>query len=147
MAPYDPQPLAALLEGVRFAVQYNPLAAALTAAVAAALSGYPNAPRHRARYSALVLAVGWLLGDGLRIVGRARDLYDGVIAPSAADSATVWLTIAVWACGGLALGYVLPALVGIAVGRRVTHGTGWLAAAAVAAGLSAAISAIVGALS
>ncbi|MDZ4167186.1 MAG: hypothetical protein U1E08_05790 [Coriobacteriia bacterium] len=135
--------LAAALEGIRLAVQFNPLVAIVTAAVASAVSGYPRAPRERRHRTELIVAVGWLLGDGLRVLGRARDVYDGVGAPDW----SAWTVLALWALGSLFLGYVLPVLAGTAVGRRVTHGTGWLAAAAVAAGLSAAISAAVGALS
>jgi hypothetical protein len=54
--------------------------------------------------------------------------------------------IAVWAAGTLAIGYVVPTFVGAAVGRRVTHGTGWLAAAAIAAALALAISTIGGSI-
>ncbi len=134
---------AALLEGLRLAVQFNPLVAIVTAAVASAVSGYPRAPRERQHWTELIVALGWLLGDGLRVLGRARDTYDVAGVPDW----SAWFVLALWATGSLFLGYVLPVLAGTAVGRRVTHGTGWLAAAAVAAGLSAAISAAVGALS
>lgn len=144
MAPWT----RALLEGARFAVQYNPLAAVVTAVVAAALSGYPKAPRGRWRTSALVLFAGWLAGDGLRILGRARDLADGVAAtPYAGYGRAAWVVLAVWAVGTLAVGYVVPTLVGASVGRGVTHGTGWLAAAGIAGALSFALSAIVGVVS
>jgi len=140
--------LSALREGALMAVQYNPLFAAVTAALAAALMGFPKARRDRRQWAALALAAGWLVGDGLRILARARDYYDGVAAFRAAGTPLWpgWTTLAVWALGSLALGYVVPALVGASVGRRVTHGTGWLAAAAVASALTLAVSAGVGAL-
>ena len=140
--------LAALVDGVLLAVQYNPLVAAVTVAIAAALAGYPKVRRDRRQWAVLVLAIGWLLGDGLRVLGRARDFYDGVAAFRAAGTPLWpgWTTIAIWAIGSLALGYVMPALVGAAVGRRVTHGTGWLAAAAIASALTLAVSAGIGAL-
>lgn len=140
--------LAALWDGVRLAVEYNPLFAAVTAALAAALVGYPKSPKARREWAAFVLAVGWLAGDGLRVLARARDYYDGVAAFRTAGLPVWpgWATLAVWAIGGLLLGYVVPVLVGAAVGRRVTHGTGWLAAAAIASALTLAVSAGVGAL-
>jgi hypothetical protein len=140
--------LTALLDGLALAVQYNPLAAAVTAAIAAGLSGYPKTRREHRQWAPLVLACGWLVGDGLRILGRSRDFYDGIAAFRAEGAALWpgWTTLGVWAIGSLALGYVVPALVGAAVGRRVTHGTGWLAAAAIASALTLAVSAAVGAL-
>ncbi len=141
--------LAALRDGVLLAVQYNPLFAAVSAAIAAALTGYPKARRDRREWAVLVLAAGWLAGDGLRIMARARDHFDSTEAFSAAGMALWpgWVTFAMWALGSLALGYVGPMLVGASVGRRVTHGTGWLAAAAIASALTLAVSAAVGALS
>jgi hypothetical protein len=141
--------LRALADGSRFAVQYNPLFAIGAAATAAALYGYPKAPRDRLWWSVSVLGVGWLLGDGLRVLARARDVYDGIAVPALADGPAWagWAVIGTWAIGTLLIGYALPAGVGAKVGRRVTHGTGWLSAAAVAGGLSLALSTIVGALS
>jgi hypothetical protein len=130
------------------AVQYNPLVAVVSAVVAAAVAGYPKAPRGRWRTAALIVCAGWLIGDGLRVLGHARDLADGVRgAAYLAPGGPAWLVLGVWALGGLAVGYALPASVGARVGRSVTHGTGWLAAGGVAGGLSVALSAIVGALS
>lgn len=138
--------LGALAAGARFAVQFNPLAAVAGAIVAAALAGYPKAPRTRWRLSALVIVVAWLAGDGLRILGHARDLADGVGAGKwTALGDAAWLVLAVWALGTFAVGYAGPALVGARVGRSVTHGTGWLAAGGVAGALAIALSAIVGA--
>lgn len=141
--------LAALRDGASLGIQYNPLYAVITAALAAALWGYPKVRRDRRWWAVLVLAVGWLVGDGLRILARARDYLDAS-ASYAATGLPVWpgwTNLAVWALVSLALGYVAPAIVGGAVGRRVTHGTGWLAAAAIALALVLSISAAVGALS
>jgi hypothetical protein len=140
--------LSALRDGLALAVQYNPLYAAVTAALAAALGGYPGVRRERWRWAPLVLAVGWLVGDGFRVLGRARDFSDGSAAFRAEGTALWpgWTTIAVWALGSLVIGYVLPAVIGAAVGRRVTHGTGWLAAAAIASALTLSVSAAIGAL-
>ncbi|MBN1192826.1 MAG: hypothetical protein JXA36_03935 [Coriobacteriia bacterium] len=138
--------LGAVLEGLALAVQYNPLAAAVTAALAAGLSGHPRARSENRQWAVLVLVGGWLVGDGLRVLGRARDIYDGIGAAGAGHVAN-WTVPAVWAAGSLVIGYALPALAGAAVGRRVTHGTGWLAAAGVASALTLAVSAAIGALS
>jgi len=135
---------ASLVDGVGLAAQYNPLVALVTAVLACVLAGYPRATRERQHMSELVIAVGWLLGDGLRILGHGRDLYDG-IAVTGSDW-VAWGTLVVWAAGSLALGYLLPVFVGTTVGRRVTHGSGWLAAGGMAAASSAAITALVAAL-
>lgn len=140
--------LAALRDGASFGIQFSPLAALATAALAAALWGYPKVKRERRWYAVLVLGVGWLVGDGLRILARARDYYDSLATYAASGLPTWpgWTMLATWALVSLALGYAIPAMVGGAVGRRVTHGTGWLAAAAVAAAFVAALSAAVGSL-
>lgn len=139
----------AVRDGALLGVQFNPLVAVVTAALAAALWGYPKVPRERRWWALLVLVVGWLAGDGLRVLARARDYYDGVAGYAAAGLPTWpgWTNLAAWALVSLALGYLAPALVGGAVGRRVTHGTGWLAAAGIAAALVLVASAAVGALS
>ncbi len=141
--------LGAIVDGLRFAIQFNPLIALVSVAVAAAISGYPRAGRDRRLWSLGILAAAWLAGDGLRVLARARDLSDSPAMSLAGDAPVwaAWATLAVWAAGSCALGYLGPALTGAAVGRRVTHGTGWLAAAAVGSALVFAISAAVGALS
>lgn len=140
---------AALRDGALLGIQYNPLYAVITAALAAAVWGYPKVRRDKRWYAIVVLAVGWLAGDGLRVLARMRDYYDRAEAFAAAGLPVWdgWTTLGTWALVSLLLGYVLPALVGGAVGRRVTHGTGWLAAAAIASALVLAVSAAVGALS
>ncbi|MDY0340595.1 MAG: hypothetical protein RBS17_05235 [Coriobacteriia bacterium] len=140
--------LGALLQGLRFGVAYNPLVAAIAAAIGAGISGYPRAPRERRIEALGVVVLGWLLGDGLRVLGHARDLYDGIATTALAGAPgwSGWVFIAVWALVSLGLGYVTPMLVGAAVGRRVTQGTGWLAAAGLAIALVVAVSAGVGAL-
>lgn len=138
----------ALLAGGRLALEFNPLAAVITVAIAAALAT-AKAKRRPADARWLVVAlVGWLIGDGLRVFGRARDLADGVwaFAPTGGEAWYGWVVLAIWALGTLSLGYLLPTLVGASVGRRVTLGTGWLAASAIAVGLVSAIVAGIGAL-
>jgi hypothetical protein len=138
----------ALHDGLLFSLQYNPLWAALGAALAAALVGFPKAKRDRRQWAALVLLAAWLVGDGLRILARARDYFDSSASYSAYGMPVWqgWVTLGAWALGSLALGYAAPAIVGAMVGKRVTHGTGWLAAAAIASALTLAVSAGVGAL-
>ena len=140
--------LGALLQGLRFGAAYNPLVAAIAAAIAAGVSGYPRAPRERRIEALGIVVFGWVLGDGLRILGHARDLYDGIATAALAGAPewSGWVFIAAWALVSLGLGYVMPMLVGSAVGRRVTQGTGWLAAAVLAVALTVAVSAGVGAL-
>ena len=138
----------ALADGLAFAVRFNPLAAAITAGLAGAVSGYPRDQRVRRRWSALLVAAGWLAGDGLRALARARDLADSgaaVLTPGVPVWAG-WLTVLLWSAGSLAIGYVLPTLAGALVGRRVTFGIRWIAAAAVGSGLALAVSAVAGAV-
>jgi len=139
---------AAIVTGVRFAFQFNPIVALVTAVLGAALNGYPKAGRNGMWRAGFALAFGWVIGDGLLILGRARDFADGAIAIGSGGPAWAgWVTLAIWALGSLGIGYVAPALAGGAVGRRVTVGTGWLAAAVVAGTLVLSVSAAVGALS
>lgn len=115
-------------------LQFHPVFAAVSAALAAGLAGYRRAPRWRPWLSAAVLLLGWTVGDGIRIAGTS--------------GTTAFL--AAWAITGLAVGYVLPAFVGAYIGRQVHKGTGYLAAGAVAlmfvSALSAAADPIAGAL-
>jgi hypothetical protein len=140
--------LSALLDGLRLALAYNPLFALVGAAVAAGLGGSRRAENRHGAWAAGALAIAWVVGDGTRVVARARDVYDGVaflVAPPGA----LWLNyvvVAVWALGGLALGYAIPALLGAFVGHRVTHGTGWISAVSVAVAASLALSALVAVL-
>lgn len=138
----------AIGDGLRFATQFNPMVALITAAVAAAIAGYPRARHDRRQWALVIVVAGWLIGDGLRVLGRARDVYDGYGfgLVMEAPAWVAWVTLFVWAAGSYGLGYLGPALVGAEVGRRVTHGTGWLAAAGIAAALVLAIATAVGAL-
>ena len=137
----------AVAYGARLALEYNPLLALLGATLAAALLAPRDRSLDRTVWGASSLLVAWLIGDGLRVIARARDLYDSA-TPVAGDVAGLasneagWVAIAVWALLGFALGYALPAWAGAFVGRRVTHGTGWLAAASIAVGTSLALSTI-----
>lgn len=140
--------LAALGNGVQLAIQFNPLVALVTVVVAAALAGFPKAKSEHRHRATVALVTGWLVGDGLHVLGRTRDVFDGVaaFAPAGSPLWATWLLLLVWAAGSLLLGYATPALAGASVGRRVTFGTGWLAAGTVAAAVSVSLSAIVGAL-
>lgn len=112
-------------------LQFNPIAAAASSAMAAAISGYKRAPRGTAWWSAAIVLSGWAVGDGIRLAGAAQ----------------VPEYMATWAIVGLLVGYALPAVAGAYVGRRVHLGTGWLAAGAVALMLAPVLSVLGGALS
>ncbi|MDZ4654966.1 MAG: hypothetical protein U1F44_03735 [Coriobacteriia bacterium] len=133
---------AALVGGVRGGLHPNPLFGVVTVGLVAALLGAPKTPRERERYAWAALVVGWLIGDGLLILGRARDVYDGVtrLLDTAQPMWAEWVTLVTWALVSFAVGYLLPVFLGKTVGRRVTHGTGWLAAVSVAVMASFAFS-------
>lgn len=143
--------LNALLTGARLALGFNPLVAIVTAAVGGALLSRAHGGRSSA-FAWGTVVLGWLLGDGLRVLARARDLADGLGAGAAATGSAappvvaIWVALALWALGGFAIGYALPAAVGAAVGRRVVWGTGWLAGGAVGASTAAMLVAIASAL-
>lgn len=118
--------LTRILGGVAAGLAFHPLFAALSAALAAGLSGYRRAPRWRVWLSAGVLVAGWVVGEGIRV---------------AASHAQVPY-VAAWAVTGFALGYALPAFAGGYVGRQVHKGTGYLSAAAVALMLVGALAAL-----
>jgi hypothetical protein len=137
--------MSALVAGASLGLQSNPLFGLGGAVLAALLAGHRRASRTHTRLAAAVLLVAWLAGDGLTQLARVRDALEGIGAFAAGRSG--WAALAVWAGLSFAVGYLAPALVGIAVGRRVTHGTGRLSAAAVAAVASLALSGTVAGLS
>ena len=130
------------------AVSYNPLTAIFSVPIAAGLLGVRRPSHQRWVWAVSVLGFAWLIGDGLRVLARTRDIYDGM-AGLIAGSVPVWAqyaALAIWAIGGLLIGYVLPVWTGVFVGRRVTHGTGWVAATSISIAASLALSAIIGSL-
>ncbi|MDA3936916.1 MAG: hypothetical protein PF636_08715 [Actinomycetota bacterium] len=129
--------------GLELAIRFNPVFAVVGATVAAALSGRKNALHEHRFWAGSILVGAWLIGDGMRVIARSRDVYDGVarLDPSLPVWAD-WTTIALWAVLGLTIGYGLPAWAGAFAGRRVTHGTGWMTAAAIAVGTALAISSL-----
>lgn len=137
--------LRGLSDGFALAVQFNPLVGVFGAALAAGLAGSKNASRDRMVYALSTLLIAWLIGDGLRIMGRVQDhFFEGattlrleVVTPVEAGVA-----LGVWALGSLAIGYVTPAWAGAFTGRRVTFGTGWLTAVTVSVAASLALSTI-----
>ncbi len=138
--------LSALSGGLALASQFNPLVALVTAALGAALYGYPGAGRSARLRMAAAVALGWFVGDGVFILTSAKSLA-GTPDMSSGMSWLRWLPFVIWVAGSLAVGYLAPALVGGAVGRRVTRGTGWLAAAVVAGTLVIAIASAAGGFS
>lgn len=127
---------AAAWAGMVLGVQVNPVASVAGAALAAAL-----ATAHRTWAAAFVLCGAWLIGDGAQVFVRATGALAGPGLVAGGPDAQ-WVALGLWALTGVAVGYVLPAWAGAFVGRRVTYGTGWLAAAAVAATASGALGAL-----
>jgi hypothetical protein len=119
-----------VLRGVAFGLQFNPLASAVGSAGAAALVGYPSAQRSRWAWALLLLTGAWLIGDAMHV-------WFGLGQGPTTDAIVVVSSFVVLSFG---VGYLLPALAGAYVGRRVTHGTGWLSAIAVAGLVAAALS-------
>jgi hypothetical protein len=134
--------LAALRDGATLGLGFNPLLALAGAVLAAGLAGYRKASDVSRLLAIVVLLVMWLAGDGMRVIARARDAYDGVAWLLAGPHWASWVALATWALVGAAVGYALPALVGVTVGRRVHQGTGWLSAMIVAASTSLALIAL-----
>ncbi len=117
--------LAAIREGLLLAAQFNPVTA-LIGAVIGAVALSRGADVLRVAIAVVALAGAWYLGDGARVLVFLGDV-------PGATGAAGWTAVALWAIGGMVLGYVLPALAGGFVGRNVTFGTGWASAAVVAA--------------
>jgi len=137
-----------LSTGLALALSYNPLTAIFSVPVAAALLGVKKPTHQRWVWAVSVLGFAWLIGDGMRVLARTRDVYDGLagISDGAVPVWAQYAALAIWAIGGLLIGYVLPVWAGVFVGRRVTHGTGWVAATSVSIAASLALSAIIGGL-
>lgn len=139
-----------LAAGFALAVAFNPLASIVAAPVAAALLGGRTAPGHsRIGWALVVVASGWLVGDGLRVLGRTWELLEGNSGLLVAGQ-PLWAeytVLSIWALGGALLGYALPVWAGVFVGRRVTHGTGWMAAGMIAAVAAGGLAALSGAVS
>jgi hypothetical protein len=121
--------------GVALGLQYNPLAGTVGAVVAAVLYGYPSAPESRRPIAVAVLALAWLAGDGVRI-GAALTVAPPKAGPD-------WAALAAHVLVSAIVGYAVPAAAGVIVGRRVTRGTGWLSAGAVALTVAGALSLVV----
>ncbi len=132
----------ALVYGLVLGLTFNPIPAVVGAAAAAVVL-IARVKKVEARvWAGSILIVAWLLGDGMRIIARARDAYDGQLVLSKLGESTpeaIAVALVAWAVVGLFVGYVAPMLAGVYVGRRVTHGTGWLAAGSIAVAASLAV--------
>lgn len=136
----------AIRAGLELGLAFNPLTAALGAAASAA---YVAADlRARRVVGAAMLAAAWLLGDGLRIIGRAREIRDGVatILPATAPAWADWVALGLWAVIGITAGYAWPSWAGAYAGRRTILGWDWLVAGSVALTVALALSALAGGL-
>ena len=120
--------------GVALGLQFNPLTATVGAVLAAVIFGYPKAPEARRPIAVSVLALAWLAGEGVRIGAS--------LATTPPKAWPDYAALAARVVAGAVVGYVLPAAAGAFVGRRVTRGTGWLSAAAVALTVAGALSAV-----
>ncbi len=123
--------LGVLALGVGLGLQFNPVTSLAGSLIAAVIFGTPKAPAARRPLAVAVLALAWLAGDGVAI-GRS-------VAVDPPKAPFDWTAIALWALVGALVGYVVPAAAGALVGRRVTRGTGWLSAGAVALAVSGAL--------
>lgn len=113
-----------IVESVVLGLVVNPYSAAVGAAIAAVI--WTRAKSGRGIFWGwVVLAAAWLLGEGVFRLEYAREFAD-------AGATALWPGLAIEAAVSMLVGYALPAWAGAFVGRRVTWGTGWLAAAFVA---------------
>jgi len=136
-----------LLAGVTLAFHFNPVTAAVTVLLAAGLTGGKRpAGCSRTLLAAVVIAIGWLIGDGAAVLASAYDAHtsDAHRIVPALPEWSEYLALATWGLGGMALGYLLPVWAGTFVGRRVTHGTGWASSAWVAASTALVLSMFAG---
>ena len=124
----------AVFAGLALGMRFNPLTAMIGSAFAAVAFAVAGRRGGRIPWWVLVAAAAWAVGDGVAVAARASAI--AAHAPSllgaGVPQAASWLMLAAWAATGLVVGYLLPAAVGGEVGKRVTFGTGWLAAAAIA---------------
>lgn len=131
----------ALVQGGRLALEFNPVAAVVAAGAAGLIAGTPRASRRHARWAAAAVLGCWALGDGPAVAGLLSS-----IAGSTAAIAGPVTQLVVWAAGGLCLGYLVPAAVGVSVGRRVVFGTARLAGAVTGSTIALTVSLIAGTL-
>jgi hypothetical protein len=124
---------------VAFGLSFNPLTAVLAASIAAFDAGTKKASATTMMRSAVILVTGWLVGDGFRVMAWVRDMLD---ADSGGKPLVIVLVALTWAIVGFTVGYAAPAAAGVFVGRRVTFGTGRLAAASVALGTTLALTVV-----
>jgi hypothetical protein len=116
--------------GLQLAFAYDPIIALSAAALAAALLARSPGVL-RILVAAAIVAGGWWLGGGSADAESLLALYRSDLPILIAASFGV--------VGSILFGYAVPVWAGVFVGRRVTWGTGWLSAAAVAAMLSRAV--------
>jgi hypothetical protein len=132
-----------LLVGLSFGVSFNVVTALVGSTAAAAVGAFEARRGVRMPWWIAVAVAAWLIGEGPDIAARAGSVVAGrgILLPNTPGWAG-WVLLVSWAVSGLIVGYLAPAGLGVAVGRRVTFGTGWLAAVAVAGTVCLAFSAM-----
>lgn len=134
----------ALAAGFILGLSYNRLAAVAGATLCAALSVFLSQRDRPWAWLLPLTGVFWVIGDGTAVAARLASLAGGSVGAGPVPVWSAWAALLVWALTGWLLGYLAPAAVGAAVGRRVHFGTGWLAAGAVAFTVAVAVAAIAG---
>jgi hypothetical protein len=124
--------LYAALAGVALGLQFNPLASAVGATLAAGLEGRPRGTKGFTAAAVAVIVAAWVVGDFL----TARSAGIGAGAP------VRYVVLGVQYVTSFSIGYALPAAAGIYVARRTIRGFGWPSAAFVALAISGALSVI-----
>ena len=145
MPPALSEAFRTLLAGLALGLAFNPVTAVVGSAAAAVLGTVLSRRGGRSAWWLAVAVGAWAVGDGAGVFVQASALARGV-SRLLGTAPPVWasvLFVGAWVLGGLAFGYLVPAGFGVAVGRRVTFGTGRRAAAAVAVTLCLAILAAV----
>jgi hypothetical protein len=137
----------ALSGGLLLGLTYNPLAAVIGATLGAAVGAFAARRGSPIPWWLVVTAIVWLIGDGIGVLAQLASVYlrtASFLRPGEPTWAA-FIAVVVWGLVSWLVGYALPAGVGVAVGKRVHFGTGWLAAAAVAFTLALAVVVLAGA--
>lgn len=136
-----------MLLGVRLGLGFNPLVSLVAAPVIAVLAVRSPKRHSLLGVPGLLLLAAWVVGDGWRAGAFVAGVMDESGWSIATASTGSLVGALVWALVAFAVGYALPVWAGAFVGRRVTHGTGWASAAAIALLATGTLSTVLGGLS